>query len=84
MYVLASGKFPDSSKLGPLLTAEVKKLHALRDEGIVKGAYRHADHSGVELILESESVETAKARLADLPFSEAGLITFRYSEIDPF
>ena len=33
------------------------------------------------LILESESVEAAKARLAELPFSEAGLITFRYSEI---
>ena len=81
MYVLATGTFNDREKLGPSLESEVTKIHELRDRGLTLGAYRRADDSGAEFLLDVTSEQEARELINQLPFARAGVLSFTYAEL---
>jgi uncharacterized protein YciI len=83
MYLLATGKFIDRSKIEALLKDEIEKVHALEHEGVVLSAYRRSDGEGVVLMLQVNSVEQARACTGELPFAKNGVLTFEFAEILP-
>ncbi len=83
MYLLATGKFIDRSKIEALLKDEIEKVHALEHEGVVLSAYRRSDGEGVVLTLQVDSVEQARARTSELPFAKNGVLAFEFAEILP-
>ena len=83
MYLLATGKFIDRSKIEALVKDEIEKVHALKREGVVLSAYRRSDSEGVVLILQVDSVDQARARTSELPFAKNGVLAFEFAEILP-
>ena len=84
MYLLATGTYTDPSKLPALLQSEIEKVRELREQGLLLRGYRHADGSGVFLVLKAESVEEAREKTGQLPFVKAGLLKIAFAEITPF
>jgi uncharacterized protein YciI len=83
MYLLATGKFLDRSKIEALLKDEIEKVHALEREGVLLSAYRRSDGEGVVLTWQVDSVEQARARTRELPFAINGVLAFEFAEIAP-
>jgi uncharacterized protein YciI len=83
MYLLATGKFIDHSKIEALLKDEMEKVRALEREGVLLSAYRRSDGEGAVLILQVDSVEQARARTSELPFVKNGVLAFEFAEILP-
>jgi uncharacterized protein YciI len=83
MYVLATSTFTDRSKLAPLVKAEVERVHQLRHEGVIAQAFRRSDGGGTVLILQVASIDEARDKLGQLPFSQAGLMAIEYAELVP-
>jgi uncharacterized protein YciI len=83
MFVLATGTFTDRSKLAPLITAEVERVHQLRHEGVILSAYRRTDGLGTVLILQAASIADARERLSQLPFVQAELMMLELAELAP-
>lgn len=82
--MIATGTFTDPGKLAPLLADEVKRVHELRDEGIIAAPYLRAGKTGVVLILDVPGIDDGRERLAHLPFAKAGLLRFEFAEVTPF
>ena len=59
-----------------LQVPEVTMVWQMQQEGFLREIYFDPDRPAVTLILEAESIEAARARLAQLPMVEAGLIDF--------
>jgi uncharacterized protein YciI len=83
MYLLATGKFIDRSKIEALRKDEIEKSRALEREGVLLSAYRRSDGEGVVVILQVDSVEQARARTGELPFVKNGVLAFEFAEIAP-
>ena len=83
MYLLATGKFIDRSKIQALLKDEIEKVHALGRDGVLLSAYRRSDGDGVVLIWQVDSVDQARARTSELPFAKNGVLAFDFTEIAP-
>ena len=83
MYVLATGKFIDRSKIGALVKAEMEKVRALEREGVLLSAYRRSDGEGVVVTWQVDSVDQARAHTSELPFAKNGVLAFEFAEIAP-
>ena len=59
-----------------ILRAEAGKAWELYQSGILRELYFSADTHEAVLVLECESAEEARRRLAELPLVRAGLIDF--------
>ena len=65
--------------------AEIRAVCTLYEQGICREFYTRANEPGrVVLMLESASVEAAKATLATLPFAQLHLIDFDVIPLAPF
>ena len=84
MLFFVTGHFPQPEKLAPLRDEEISTLHALHEKGFVLNSYIKIDHSEVILIVETDSLETAKETLGKLPFAKAGLVILTYEEVKLF
>ncbi|MDB5580504.1 MAG: hypothetical protein JWR80_5680 [Bradyrhizobium sp.] len=83
MYLLATAKFIDRSKIAALVKHEMEKVRALEREGVVLSTYRRSDGEGVVAIMQVDSVEQARARTGELPFVRNGVLAFEFAEIEP-
>jgi uncharacterized protein YciI len=83
MYVLATGKFIDRSKIEALVKDEMEKVRALEREGVLLSAYRRNDGEGVVVIWQVDSVDQARARTSELPFAKNSVLAFEFAEILP-
>jgi uncharacterized protein YciI len=83
MYVLATGKFIDRSKIEALVKDEMEKVRALECDGVLLSAYRRSDSEGVVVIWQVDSVDQARARTSELPFAKNGVLAFEFAEIVP-
>lgn len=81
MYFLATGTLTDPSQIGPHQQEEARVLTELREQGLVREAFRKAAGPGVIGILEASSLEEAQAQMSRLPFVALGLLTFEYIEL---
>jgi uncharacterized protein YciI len=81
MYFLATGTLTDPSQIGPHQQEETRVLTELREQGLVREAFRKAAGPGVISILEASSLEEAQAQMSRLPFVALGLLTFEYIEL---
>ena len=70
-----SNKFSDKD-FAALLPAEAKKALQLVAEDVVREIDSRQDKKGAILVLEADSEEAARARLAELPLAEAGMLDF--------
>jgi hypothetical protein len=62
----------------PLLPEEVANVWRLWKAGVVRENYARADEPGVVIVFELDSVEEARAYVADFPLSKAGLLDWSY------
>src|SRR5262245_64697612 len=62
----------------PLLPEEVANVWRLWKAGVVRENYARADEPGVVIVFEVESVEEAKAYVADFPMTKAGFLDWSY------
>jgi uncharacterized protein YciI len=81
MYILATGTLTQPAQIGPHQEEETRVLNELREQGIVKEAFRRTAGPGVISILEASSLEEAQANMTRLPFVALGLMTFEYTEL---
>lgn len=72
---------PDADP-APYLDAEIAAVDQMMRDGFITHLYRHLDGSGAILIIESESIESAEQRLAQLPFVVHGVMTIPVSAIE--
>ena len=68
----------------PYLTPEAKKAFELMEEDFIRELYSRRDGKGAVLIVEAESEEDARARMADLPLVKAGLLRCEYYPVKAF
>jgi uncharacterized protein YciI len=81
MYFLATGTLTDPGQAGLHQQEENRVLTELREQGLVREAYRKAAGHGVIGILQAASLEDAQAHMGRLPFVALGLLTFEYTEL---
>jgi uncharacterized protein YciI len=81
MYFLATGTLTNLGQAGPHQQEETRVLNELREQGLVREAFRRAAGPGVISILQAPSLEDAQARMGRLPFVALGLLTFEYTEL---
>jgi hypothetical protein len=62
----------------PYLNAEVANVWRLWKAGIVRENYARSDEPGVVIVFECDSVEAARAYVADFPLSKAGLLDWTF------
>ena len=68
----------------PLLSAEAKKAFELMEDDFIRELYSRRDGMGAVLIVEAESEEDARARMAELPLVKAGLLRCEYYPVKAF
>jgi hypothetical protein len=81
MRVIAYDRFKPGvtmETIQPLLAEEVANCWRLWKAGVVRENYARADEPGVVIVFEVESVEAAKAYVADFPMSRAGWLEWFY------
>jgi hypothetical protein len=81
MFFLATGTLSDPSQIGPHQREENRVLAELREQGLVREAFRKADGPGVIGVLQAASLEEAEAHMGRLPFVALGLLSFEYTEL---
>ena len=81
MYILATGTLTQPGQIGPHQQEETRVLNELREQGLVKEAFRKAVGPGVISILQAASLEEARAHMGRLPVVALGLMTFEYTEL---
>jgi hypothetical protein len=62
----------------PYLTPEAKKAFELMEEDFIRELYSRQDGKGAVLVVEADSEEDARARMAELPLVKAGLLRCEY------
>jgi hypothetical protein len=81
MRVIAYDKFKPGvtmETIQPLLRDEVANVWRLWKAGVVRENYARADEPGVIIVFEVQSVEEAKAYVADFPMTKAGYLEWFY------
>jgi len=81
MRVIAYDKFKPGvtmETIQPLLRDEVANVWRLWKAGVVRENYARADEPGVIVVFEVQSVEEAKAYVADFPMTRAGYLEWFY------
>jgi len=81
MRVIAYDRFKPGvtmDTIQPLLAEEVANCWRLWKAGVVRENYARADEPGVVIVFEVESVEAAKAYVADFPMTKAGWLEWFY------
>ena len=69
----------------PHFKAEIEAVWGLYTQGIVRDFYARADQGGpAVLMLESESVDSARQALAKLPLVEMGMLDLDLIPLAPF
>ena len=68
----------------PLLSAEAEKAFELMEDDFIRELYSRRDGKGAVLIVEAESEEDARARMAELPLVKAGLLRCEYYPVKAF
>lgn len=68
----------------PHMEPEVRHAWALYKGGLVRDIYSRQDRPGVAILAEAESVEAARAQLAEFPLAKAGLIGWDVIPLGPF
>ena len=68
----------------PHVRAEIDHAWALYKGGMIRDIYYRQDRPGVAIVAEAESVEAAKAALAECPFAMVGLIDWEVIPLGPF
>jgi hypothetical protein len=82
MYFLATGILTDPSQISPgQHEEETRVLTGLREQGLVREAFRKADGPGVISILQAPTLQEAQAQMSTLPFVTLGLLSFEYTEL---
>lgn len=71
-------------KYQPHLVAEVRHTWQSYKSGLVRDIYFRQDRPGVAIFIEADSVDAARAALAELPLSKAGLIGWDVIPLGPF
>ena len=66
-----------------LLKEEARTVLELKNSGIIKEIYFNEEHCAV-IILECESIESAKNVLNKLPLVSKGYITFNFMQLNPY
>ncbi len=68
----------------PYLTPEAKRAFALMEEDFIRELYSRRDGKGAVLVVEADSEEDARARMAELPLVKAGLLHCEYYPVKAF
>ncbi len=68
----------------PYLTPEAKKAFDLMEEDFIRELYSRRDGKGAVLVVEADSEEDARARMAELPLVKAGLLHCEYYPVKAF
>lgn len=71
-------------KYQPHLKHEVEHTWATYKNGALRDIYFRQDRPGVALFLECQTIDEARAVLAELPLVKAGLIDFDIIPLGPF
>lgn len=71
-------------KCAPHMADEARHVWQMYKGGTIRDIYYRTDRPGVAIIAEAESVETAKAALAECPLAKAGLIGWEVIPLGPF
>ncbi|MFV0408983.1 MAG: YciI family protein [Paracoccus sp. (in: a-proteobacteria)] len=71
-------------QLGPLMGDEVRAAWQLYKDGVIREIYFRQDLIGVAIMAEADSLDAAKAAVANFPLAKAGLIEFDVIPIGPF
>jgi uncharacterized protein YciI len=79
--VLTTGTLTQPGQIGPHQQEETRVLNELREQGLVKEAFRMAAGPGVIGILQAASLEEARVHMGRRPFVALGLMTFEYAEL---
>jgi hypothetical protein len=67
----------------PHLLAEVRHGWDLYKDGLIRDIYFRQDRPGVAILVEAESVETARAQLMEFPLAKVGLIGWDVIPLGP-
>ena len=81
MYFFATGTITQPDQIGPHLQEEERVLKDLREEGIVREAFRRTSGHGVIGIFSAPSLEELRTQIGRLPFVALGFMTFDYTEV---
>jgi len=73
-----------SEDFKPFLEDEAKAVWELYKKNIIREIYFRADQSSAVVILESESVESAKEAVDELPLVKEKLIYFEFIPLVPY
>jgi len=68
----------------PLLDPEARKSLQFLAERRIDAIWSHQDGTGAVIEMEAESVEAAKAAMAEYPMLKASLISFDYYPVRPY
>lgn len=72
-----SGVNVDEEKIKAHLKEDVARVWELYSEGFIREIYQRGDNPFTVLILEADSLEDAKAKLASIPFAQMGITEFK-------
>ncbi|WP_329535466.1 YciI family protein [Streptomyces sp. NBC_01450] len=72
----------EREQLVPHAEEEARVLRRLKADGVVLCSFRRTDKPGAFLIVEADSLDSARERLDQLPYVANGLLTFEFIEVD--
>ena len=82
MFVIAKGSITRPDALAPHLDDEMRVMRDLKDEGLIKSAYRRSAGPGLYFILEGPSIDAVRQQIdTTLPFVIENLATLDYDEV---
>ena len=82
MFVIAKGSITRPDALAPHLDDEMRVMRDLKDEGLIKSAYRRSAGPGFYFILEGPSIDAVREQIdTTLPFVIENLATLDYDEV---
>ena len=82
MFVIAKGSITRPDALALHLDDEMRVMHELKAEGVIKSAYRRSAGPGFYFILEGPSIDSVRERIdTTLPFVIENLATLEYDAI---
>jgi uncharacterized protein YciI len=83
MYLHVTGTVTaEREQLVPHAEEEARVLRRLKADGVVLCSFRRTDKPGAFLIVEADSLDSARERLDQLPYVANGLLTFEFIEVD--
>lgn len=83
MYLHVTGIVTaEREQLAPHAEEEARVLRSLKADGVVLSSFRRTDKPGAFLIVEADSLDSARERLSQLPYVANGFLTFEFIEVD--